>query len=139
MDSLFFSLKKEQNITKLLDLDDVEFSSKPKPISQSSDNNISYMTVAEVADYLNVSKANVLHQIKNRKIRASKIKNQWQIESADIEYQPRQMDLIDTDIDESDNIDNSRQLLLPVNRKKYPRDEGYWRAIFEYYESQRKK
>ncbi|HHZ93038.1 TPA: DNA-binding protein [Candidatus Poribacteria bacterium] len=97
------------------------------------------MTVAEVADYLNVSKANVLHQIKNRKIRASKIKNQWQIESADIEYQPRQMDLIDTDIDESDNIDNSRQLLLPVNRKKYPRDEGYWRAIFEYYESQRKK
>ena len=97
------------------------------------------MTVAEVADYLNVSKANVLHQIKNRKIRATKIKNQWQIESADIEYQPRQMDLIDTDIDESDNIDNSRQLLLPVNRKKYPRDEGHWRAIFEYYESQRKK
>ena len=136
---MIFPQKKEQNITKLLDLDDVEFSSKPKPISQSSDNNISYMTVAEVADYLNVSKANVLHQIKNRKIRASKIKNQWQIESADIEYQPRQMDLIDTDIDESDNIDNSRQLLLPVNRKKYPRDEGYWRAIFEYYESQRKK
>ena len=49
------------------------------------------------------------------------------------------MNLIDTDIDESGNIDNSGQLLLPVNRKKYPKDEGYWRAILEYYESRRKK
>ena len=97
------------------------------------------MTVAEVADYLNVSKANVLHQIKNNKIRAIKTKNQWRIESTDIEYQPRQMNLINTDTDESDNIDNSGQFLLPVNRKKYPRVEGYWRAIFEYYESRRKK
>ena len=120
-------------------MDDVEFPSKLKPISEPSDNNASYMTVAEVADYLNVSKANVLHQIKKNKIRAIKTKNQWRIESTDIEYQPRQMNLINTDTDESDNIDNSGQLLLPVNRKKYPRDEGYWRAIFEYYESRRKK
>ena len=97
------------------------------------------MTVAEVADYLNVSKANVLHQIKKTKIRAIKTKNQWRIESTDIEYQPRQMNLINTDTDESDNIDNSGQLLLPVNRKKYPRNDGSWRAIFEYYESRRKK
>ena len=61
------------------------------------------------------------------------------IESIEVEYQPRQMKLIDTDIDESGNIDNSGQLLLPVNRKKYPKDEGYWRAILEYYESRRNK
>ena len=120
-------------------MDDVELLSNLNPVAQPSDNNTSYMTVAEAANYLNVSKANVLRQIKNKRIRARKTKNQWQIESADIEYQPRQMNLIDTDIDESNNIDNSGQLLLPVNRKKYPRDEGYWRAIFEYYESRRKK
>lgn len=120
-------------------MDDVELLSNLDPVAQPNDNNTSYMTVAEAANYLNVSKANVLRQIKNKRIRARKTKNQWQIESADIEYQPRQMNLIDTDIDESNNIDNSGQLLLPVNRKKYPRDEGYWRAIFEYYESRRKK
>lgn len=120
-------------------MDDVEFPSKLKSAVIPGDNNKIYMTVTEVAYYLNVSKANVLHQIKNNKIKAKKIKNKWQIESIEVEYQPRQMKLIDTDIDESGNIDNSGQLLLPVNRKKYPKDEGYWRAILEYYESRRKK
>ena len=35
------------------------------------------------------------------------------------------MNLINTDTDESDNIGNSGQLLLPVNRKKYPIEKSY--------------
>ena len=56
-------------------MDDVEFPSKLKSAVTPGDNNKIYMTVTEVAYYLNVSKANVLHQIKNNKIKAKKIKN----------------------------------------------------------------